>query len=84
MRILLDNQIALWGLTNDHRLIDTAKKLILESENAIFISVASLWEIAINTALLVAECPFPVAALMYYFYLQVIKSWPFRPPTLSQ
>jgi PIN domain nuclease of toxin-antitoxin system len=48
MRLLLDTQIALWGLTNDRRLTPKAQKLILEPENDIFISVASLWEISIK------------------------------------
>ncbi len=51
MRLLLDTQIALWGLTNDHRLTSKARKLILEPENDVFISVASLWEIAIKYSL---------------------------------
>jgi len=57
MRLLLDTQIALWGLTNDDRLTDTAKKLILEPENGIFISVASLWEIAIKYSLSRGDMP---------------------------
>lgn len=48
MRLLLDTQIALWGLTNDRRLTSKAKKLILEPENDVFISAASLWEIGIK------------------------------------
>ena len=48
MRLLLDTQIALWGLTNDRRLVAKAQKLILEPENEVFISVASLWEISIK------------------------------------
>jgi PIN domain nuclease of toxin-antitoxin system len=48
MRLLLDTQIALWGLTNDRRLTAKAQKLILEPENDVFISVASLWEIGIK------------------------------------
>ncbi|MEQ1484398.1 type II toxin-antitoxin system VapC family toxin [Methyloglobulus sp.] len=51
MRLLLDTQIALWGLTNDRRLTSKAQKLILEPENDIFISVASLWEISIKYSL---------------------------------
>jgi PIN domain nuclease of toxin-antitoxin system len=48
MRLLLDTQIALWGLTNDRRLTPKAQKLILAPENEVFISVASLWEIGIK------------------------------------
>ncbi len=51
VRLLLDTQVALWGLTNDRRLTTKAQKLILETENDVFISVASLWEIAIKHSL---------------------------------
>jgi PIN domain nuclease of toxin-antitoxin system len=57
MRLLLDTQIALWGLTNDHRLTAKAQKLILEPENDVFISVASLWEIGIKFQLARGDMP---------------------------
>jgi PIN domain nuclease of toxin-antitoxin system len=57
MRLLLDTQIALWGLTNDRRLTPKAQKLILEPENDVFISVASLWEIGIKFQLARGDMP---------------------------
>jgi PIN domain nuclease of toxin-antitoxin system len=57
MRLLLDTQIALWGLTNDRRLTAKAQKLILEPENDIFISAVSLWEIAIKFQLARGDMP---------------------------
>lgn len=48
MRLLLDTQVALWGLTNDARLTLKAKEYILNPGNAIFVSVASVWEISIK------------------------------------
>lgn len=48
MRLLLDTQIALWGLTNDRRLTVKVQGLIMEPENDVYISVASLWEIGIK------------------------------------
>jgi PIN domain nuclease of toxin-antitoxin system len=48
MRLLLDSQVALWGLTNDPRLTLKAKEFILNPANDIFISVASIWEISIK------------------------------------
>lgn len=57
MRLLLDTQIALWGLTNDRRLTAKAQKLILEPENEVFISVASLWEIGIKFQLARGDMP---------------------------
>lgn len=51
MRLLLDTQVALWALTDDARLTAQARRLILEPSNTLFVSVASLWEIAIKHAL---------------------------------
>jgi PIN domain nuclease of toxin-antitoxin system len=48
MRLLLDTQVALWGLTNDPRLTLKAQELILNPGNEIFVSVASVWEISIK------------------------------------
>ena len=64
MHLLLDTQIALWGLTNDRQLTAKAKKLILTPENDVFISVASLWEIGIKYQL--ARGDMPVSASRAY------------------
>ncbi len=48
MRLLLDTHIALWAIVDDKRLAASARSLILEPDNHIFISVASIWEIAIK------------------------------------
>lgn len=51
MRLLLDTHIALWALIADARLPAEARELIAEPENEVFVSVATLWEIAIKHAL---------------------------------
>lgn len=51
MRLLLDTQVALWALTDDSRLTQIARQLILHPENNVFVSVASIWEIAIKHGL---------------------------------
>jgi len=48
MRLLLDTHIALWAFVNDQRLPPKARDLIADMENEIFVSTASLWEIAIK------------------------------------
>jgi len=50
MNILLDTRIALWALTDDPKLTAAARRLILDADNRIFTSVASMWEIAIKKA----------------------------------
>jgi PIN domain nuclease of toxin-antitoxin system len=51
MNLLLDTQIALWALTDSERLGASARALIEDPANAIFVSTASVWEIAIKHAL---------------------------------
>jgi PIN domain nuclease of toxin-antitoxin system len=48
MRGLIDTNTFLWFISGDSRLSHTAKTLISEIDNEIFLSIASLWEIAIN------------------------------------
>ncbi|MCX7562347.1 type II toxin-antitoxin system VapC family toxin [Xanthomonadaceae bacterium XH05] len=51
MNLLLDTDIALWAIADDPRLSDAARELILAPEAIVWVSVASLWEIAIKHAL---------------------------------
>ena len=48
MKLLLDTHIILWALTDDARLSAKAKDIILSSEDEIFYSVATIWEISIK------------------------------------
>lgn len=51
MKLLLDTHIALWSLTDDARLSAKARDLILDPDNEIYVSAATLWEIAIKHGL---------------------------------
>ena len=51
MRLLLDTHIALWAVVDDPKLPAKAVELIADPANEVFVSVASLWEIAIKHAL---------------------------------
>lgn len=46
MRVLLDTHALLWWFTDDDRLSETAREIIANEENGIFVSAASAWEIA--------------------------------------
>lgn len=48
MRYLLDTHIILWLITDDDRLSDESRKIILSRENKIYYSVASVWEVTIK------------------------------------
>lgn len=51
MRILLDTHVALWSVINPDRLGGPARSLIESEADTVFVSAASLWEIAIKRAL---------------------------------
>lgn len=48
MRLLLDTHMLLWWLADDSRLKPKARALIENPENTVFVSVVSLWEIAVK------------------------------------
>jgi PIN domain nuclease of toxin-antitoxin system len=50
VNLLLDTHIALWAVTNDVKLTQSARGLLADPDNSITVSVASLWEIAIKHA----------------------------------
>jgi len=60
MRLLIDTQAILWFQSSDGKLSNQAKDLIMDQGNTCFISIASLWEIAIKMNLnkLKIEMPF--------------------------
>ncbi len=48
MRILLDTHLVLWTLTADPQLGALAQQLLLDRDNQIYVSAASVWEVAIK------------------------------------
>lgn len=51
MRLLLDTHVALWAIVDSPRLTSEVRSLIADEANTLFVSVASLWEIAIKHGL---------------------------------
>lgn len=51
MNYLLDTHTFLWFINDDASLSSTAKALIEDPENTIYLSVASIWEMAIKVSL---------------------------------
>ena len=51
MRYLLDTHAFLWFVLDDKRISTKAKSIIADSENEIYFSAASAWEMAIKTKL---------------------------------
>lgn len=51
MRVLLDTHAFLWFVTDDPQLSVTARRLIEDADTEPFLSVASVWEIAIKVSI---------------------------------
>ena len=51
MKYLIDTHTLLWIITNNQKLSRKTKKLYLNSENIIYFSLASIWEMAIKISL---------------------------------
>jgi PIN domain nuclease of toxin-antitoxin system len=51
MKLLLDTHLLLWAAGRPERLPAAARRIIDDTENELFFSAASLWEIAIKSGL---------------------------------
>ena len=51
MNLLLDTHVLLWAAGNPDRLSETARTLIIDENNTLFFSAASVWEIVIKSGL---------------------------------
>lgn len=62
MNLLLDTQALLWFVLDDSRLSESARESIIAANEMVFVSPASLWEIAIKISLGKYALPLPFAA----------------------
>ncbi len=67
MNLLLDTHVALWAITDDSRLSKKAKQLISEPRSHVWISAASIWEIAIKHSLGRGDMPVSSQQALDYF-----------------
>ncbi len=51
MNLLLDTHVALWAITDSPKLPKAARELIASPKTVVWVSAASIWEIAIKHAL---------------------------------
>jgi PIN domain nuclease of toxin-antitoxin system len=57
MNILLDTHVLIWTLENNPTLSDKARNSIVRANNIVFVSSASVWEIAIKKQLAKLDSP---------------------------
>jgi PIN domain nuclease of toxin-antitoxin system len=79
MRLLLDSHIAVWALLDDPRLSARARQLIAAEANEVWVSVASIWEIAIKHSLGRGGMPFSGTAAIGHFRQAGFRLLDIRP-----
>ena len=58
MNLLLDTHVVIWALSNDPTLTGKARSAIIDGRNAVFVSAATAWEIAIKRSVGKLEAPY--------------------------
>lgn len=81
MSLLLDTHALLWFVLDEPRLSHTARARIIETDDAVFVSPASLWEIAIKIALGKYSIPGPVEE--FWTRQMSLNSFSLLPITLA-
>ena len=67
MNLLLDTHIALWAITDSPRLPGKARELIESPKSSVWISAATVWEIAIKHSLGRGDMPVSSQDALRYF-----------------
>lgn len=67
MNLLLDTHVALWAITDSPKLPQKARELIQSPKTAVWISAASVWEIAVKHALGLGDMPVSSQDAVRYF-----------------
>ena len=67
MNLLLDTHVALWAITDSPKLPKKARELIESPKSSVWISAASVWEIAIKHALGRGDMPVSSQDAVRYF-----------------
>ncbi len=64
MRALLDTHTFLWFIESDARLSVAARRLVIDPENDAFLSIGSVWEMAIKYRLGKLQVPQPLTTFI--------------------
>ena len=67
MNLLLDTHVALWAITDHPKLTKKARELIESPRSTVWISAASLWEIAVKHGLGRGDMPVSGQDALRYF-----------------
>ena len=79
MNLLLDTHVALWAITDSPRLGPTPREWILSARSTVWISSATVWEIAIKHGLGRGDMPISGEEAVRYFRAAGYQFLPIEP-----
>jgi len=79
LNLLLDTHVALWAITDSPKLSREARNLIQSPKTTVWISAASVWEIAIKHALGRGDIPVSSQDAVRYFQESGYRFLPIEP-----
>lgn len=79
MNILLDTHVALWAITDSPRLPKRAREMIESPKSSVWISAATIWEIAIKHSLRRGDMPVSSQDALRYFRESGYRFLPIEP-----
>lgn len=79
MNILLDTHVALWAIADSPKLVKKARELIESPRSTVWISAATIWEIAIKHGLGRGDMPVSAPDALRYFQQSGYRFLPVEP-----
>jgi len=79
MNLLLDTHVALWAITDSPRLPIKARELIVSPKTTLWVSAASVWEIAIKHSLGRGDMPVSAQEALGHFLDSGYRMLPIEP-----
>lgn len=79
MNILLDTHVALWAITDSPKLPKRAREMIESPKSSVWISAATVWEIAIKHSLGRGDMPVSSQDVLRYFRESGYRFLPIEP-----
>ena len=79
MRLLIDTHILIWFLEGNNLLSKSRRQIVADSQNDVFVSIASLWEIAIKISVGKLNLVNPITDVVNQIGIENIEILPISP-----
>ena len=79
MQLLMDTHILIWFLEGNNLLANSRRQIITDSQNEVFVSIASLWEMAIKISVGKLTLAKPLGDVIKQIIIENIDILPISP-----